>query len=354
MEENFLRLKRMQILDRCKDRKMDFDELMEFSQTVIAEEESVLIVMNTKKMALKIYNALTGDHLEGCKIYYLSTNLCPTHRRNIIAELKDELSNENRTEKIICVSTQLIEAGVDISFSCVIRHLSGLDSIAQSSGRGNRNGEKEMGKTYIVQCLEEKLGSLKEIELGETYTKVMLDQYERNPQKYDNDLLSPSAISEYFDDYYREISQEKNMDYKLKESYKTIYEMLSLSGQRNIYKSLTGKDCPLVLDYQIRTAARNFAVIDENTKSVLVPYQKGKDLIAKLESCQYGIPERRLLREVQQYSINLYEKDFNALIRDGGIEAHEHTGIYILKERYYNSFIGLVTEGLSRMETSVL
>ncbi len=354
MKENFLRFKRMQILDQCKGQKMEFGELIEFSRKVIAGEESVLIVMNTKKMALKIYKSLIGDNLEGCKIYYLSTNLCPTHRRNIIAELKDELSNENRMEKIICVSTQLIEAGVDISFSCVIRHLSGLDSIAQSSGRGNRNGEKEMGKTYIVQCLEEKLGSLKEIELGKTYTKVMLDQYERNPQKYDNDLLSPSAISEYFDYYYHEISQGKNMDYKLKESYKTIYEMLSLSGQRNIYKSLTGKDCPLVLDYQIRTAARNFAVIDENTKSVLVPYQKGKDLIAKLESCQYGIPERRLLREVQQYSINLYETDFNALIRDGGIEAHEHTGIYILKERYYNSFIGLVTEGFSRMETSIL
>ena len=95
-------------------------------------------------------------------IYHLSTAMCAAHRNKILAEIREKLLKG----KIICISTQLIEAGVDVSFQCVIRSLAGLDSIAQAAGRCNRHGEKELQNVYIINHEEEKLDKLKEIKVG--------------------------------------------------------------------------------------------------------------------------------------------------------------------------------------------
>ena len=96
-----------------------------------------LVIVNTKKTAFEIYNQLIRQSTD-FEVLHLSTSMCQSHRVQVINLLKESLKNQKR---IICVSTQLIEAGVDISFSCVIRAMSGLDSIAQAAGRCNRNGK---------------------------------------------------------------------------------------------------------------------------------------------------------------------------------------------------------------------
>lgn len=72
------------------------------------------------------------------KIFHLSTNMCPAHRLDVLARIRKALENQ---EKVICISTQLIEAGINISFNNVFRILAGLDSIAQAAGRCNRHGK---------------------------------------------------------------------------------------------------------------------------------------------------------------------------------------------------------------------
>lgn len=89
--------------------------------------------------------------------------MCAAHRKAILKEIKVKLENK---ERIICVSTQLIEAGVDISFESVIRSLAGLDSIAQAAGRCNRHGRMGIQKVYLIEHAEENLRLLKEIRHG--------------------------------------------------------------------------------------------------------------------------------------------------------------------------------------------
>jgi len=95
----------------------------------------VLVVLNTKAVVKRLYERLSGQDIP---LYHLSTSMCAAHRNTILEKVRGHL---DRRESVVCVSTQLIEAGVDVSFECVIRSLAGLDSIAQAAGRCNRHGE---------------------------------------------------------------------------------------------------------------------------------------------------------------------------------------------------------------------
>ena len=108
---------------------------------------------------------------------------------------------------MICVSTQLIEAGVDISFECVIRSLAGLDWIAQAAGRCNRNGEYTKGFVYIIRSQDETLSRLPEIALGQRVTEE--DVLTRS--ELANDLVSPAAIQTYFNFYLAKATREIRM-----------------------------------------------------------------------------------------------------------------------------------------------
>ena len=107
----------------------------------------MLAILNTKDSALSIYSELAKKAGEAYKIFYLSTRLYAVHRKSIIDDIRRALSGR---EKIIVVSTQLIEAGIDFDFSCVVRSLAGMDSIVQAAGRCTRDGLRGVETTYIV------------------------------------------------------------------------------------------------------------------------------------------------------------------------------------------------------------
>src|ERR1017187_2659243 len=117
--------------------------------------EAGINVRKTARYASKDCDPL---HFGACRtaasdlpLYHLSTSMCPAHRLDILGEVKERL---DRTPAI-CVSTQLIEAGVDIDFGSVIRALAGLDSIAQAAGRCNRHGKREMGRVHVINLAGE-------------------------------------------------------------------------------------------------------------------------------------------------------------------------------------------------------
>ena len=117
------------------------------------EVRSVLVILNTKSVVKQLYRRLEGMDVP---IYHLSTSMCAAHRNDILGRVREHLENH---EKVVCISTQLIEAGVDVSFDCVIRSLAGLDSIAQAAGRCNRHGENEIQKVYVIDHVERELES---------------------------------------------------------------------------------------------------------------------------------------------------------------------------------------------------
>ncbi|WP_398573468.1 helicase-related protein, partial [Staphylococcus epidermidis] len=108
-------------------------------------------------------------------LFHLSTSMCPAHRKDILSDIRKSLTNG---ERVVCLSTQLIEAGVDISFECVIRSLAGLDSIAQAAGRCNRHGKDDIRNVYIIKSADENLKDLKEISIGADQTKRILQEFQ--------------------------------------------------------------------------------------------------------------------------------------------------------------------------------
>ena len=112
--------------------------------------KSYLIVCNTIAQSLKVYNILSENGTRS-EYKYLSTNLLPLHRRELLTEIEDSLHKE----KIVLISTQVVEAGVDLDFDEVIRDIGPLDSIIQCSGRCNRRWDRENGKVFVVTMVNE-------------------------------------------------------------------------------------------------------------------------------------------------------------------------------------------------------
>jgi len=138
--ELFKQLKRVEVHDERKPSGLTNAEIADLVECALQEKGSVLIVVNTRASAQALYKEIKGRQLCAAT-YHLSTNMCPAHRMDVLEnKIKPKLK---ANEPVICVSTQLIEAGVDIDFGAVIRALAGLDSIAQSAGRCNRHGMRE-------------------------------------------------------------------------------------------------------------------------------------------------------------------------------------------------------------------
>ncbi|MDE5807006.1 MAG: hypothetical protein K2H76_02745 [Muribaculaceae bacterium] len=112
----------------------------------------MLCVVNTRKHALELFNALTP--MEGVEDFHLSRYMCGAHILSVIDEVKSLLKNGDTGVRVI--STQLIEAGVDIDFPTVFRQMSGLDSILQAAGRCNREGKEKIGETWVFSLENEK------------------------------------------------------------------------------------------------------------------------------------------------------------------------------------------------------
>ncbi|ABY93583.1 MULTISPECIES: CRISPR-associated helicase/endonuclease Cas3 [Thermoanaerobacter] len=156
------------------------------------EDKSYLIVCNTIMQSLEIYKRLVELGLNR-EIFYLSTNILPLHRRERINKIKEKLEKE---EKIILVSTQVVEAGVDFDFDVVIRDLGPIDSIIQSAGRCNRNGKKEIGDVYVYKMIDEEENLFGKYVYGNTLMNIS----ENILKRYDTIMEEKyfQLINEYF------------------------------------------------------------------------------------------------------------------------------------------------------------
>jgi len=332
--------KRVEMIDRASGEKFNTYKLAVFIEDRKSEARSVLVVLNTKSAVKRLYRRLEGT--DGA-LFHLSTSMCAAHRQAILAEIREHLE---RGDDIVCISTQLIEAGVDVSFDCVIRSLAGLDSIAQAAGRCNRHGKNDIQNVYVIDHEEERLEHLKEIRAGKTISAKILKDLERFPEQFGGNLLSNQAMTYYFREFYDEFSVD--LDYPVKNRSFSILNLLMAGDRDNsllqAYKSRTGHMPPISIRNSYRTAAEYFEVIDNRTTSAIAPYGEGKELIAALNGAGTIEELSKVLRKAQKYTVNLFGPDRDRLSKNGGLIPLLNGQIFALAEGAYHDEYGVDLE----------
>ena len=272
-------------------------------------ETSLLIVCNKKAQAEQLFCLLKGGDFA---LFQLSASMCIQHRRDTLDKLRAALAESGR--KTVCVSTQVIEAGVDISFACVIRLTAGMDSVVQAAGRCNRNGEAGPGvlvPVYLVGQCSENLGKLPDILRGKEATQELLTEFQSCPEQYGGRLDSDQAIGYYYRALYRRMPKH-SQDYVWQAGEPSLFSLLSM----NAYC----EDEPLYYFRQaFRLAGARFQVFEENTTDVIVPYDRGAALILDLCGSQDPIELGRLLEEAKSYTVSLYQYQIDRLAAEHGL-----------------------------------
>ena len=345
LDKLFEELSRVEIRFNEKAGGWNVDEAGAFLLEQFATTPSCLFIVNTKKWAQELYQYCKAQNVPPEGLFHLSTNQCAAHRKAIFDTIKGRLKNK---EPVICISTQLIEAGVDISMACVIRALSGLDSIAQAAGRCNRHGEKKgKGQVWVLNLQEQDFTRiLPDIQAGKTHAERVFRDFAGQ------DILQPEAMKRYFEYYFYQRSDE--MLYSVKNSATgSLLDWLSDNknnpgGNININNRRTGKIQLLMQSF--KSAGRAFQAIDAPTHAVIVPYGEGAELIAKL--CGEWDPKEMYdaKKKAQRYSVNVFPNVWGKLQKENALyETIEGSGIYYLNERYYNDEFGLSLDETSEM-----
>ena len=343
LDKLFDELSRVEIQFNEKVGGWNVEEAGTFLLKQFQTTQSCLFIVNTKKWAQELYQYCKAQNVPSEALFHLSTNQCAAHRKAIFDTIKARLENK---QPVVCISTQLIEAGVDISMACVIRTLGGLDSIAQAAGRCNRHGEKEgKGQVYVLNLQETDFTRfLPDIQAGKTYAERVFHDFAGQ------DILQPEAMKRYFEYYFYQRSDE--MSYSVKNSTTgSLLDWLSDNalnpyGEKNNKRS---KLLPLLMQ-SFKSAGRVFQAIDAPTQAVIVPYGEGAELIAKL--CGEWDPKEmhRTLQKAQRYSVNVFPNVWDKLQKENALyETIEGSGIYYLNERYYNDEFGLSLDETSEM-----
>ena len=332
----FSELKRVNIVNKTRAEMWNVEQLRELAFGRVNEHGNCLVVVNTKKWARQLFEACSNDK-ERVGLFHLSTSMCPAHRSIVLNEVKQALRNN---APVICISTQLIEAGVDIDFNSVIRSLAGLDSIAQAAGRCNRNGRHPCADVIVVNLMDENIGMLTDIKMGRKSAQRVFSELRSKPCV---DFLAPEIIGKYFDYYQHD--QAYRMAYPLSARQigrtDTLLNLLS-ANDKNI-----GRDTlrTLKLQQSFKTAGIVFKAIDAPTNSVIVPYQRGREIIAALCASFEPSSAFNLLREAQRYSVNVFPNIWSKLIKANAVRAvQEDEAIFYLDERFYSNDFGLSTE----------
>jgi CRISPR-associated endonuclease/helicase Cas3 len=248
---------------------------------------SALVVLNTRKDALKVINSLDSSPVEyfeavgtearvkiavkDSQILHLSTLLCGAHRQLVLAEVRSRLENK---QDCLLVSTQVVEAGVDLDFPTVYRVLGPLDRIVQAAGRCNREGNlDELGRVFVFE-LEE--GSMPP--KGSEYAKATSKTQQILQQASAADLHQPQIFTSYGNALYKLESADKH---KIQEDRENCL---------------------------FETVASKFKLIDDDTYPVVVRFND------EVEKLLIKIKRRGLFtsdyRELQPYTISIRSFEF--------------------------------------------
>lgn len=318
--------------------EMDCEELADFAAGILEENNSLLLVCNTKNEAAVMFNLLCSK-LKDVKAFHISAGMCTAHRKETIKEMQEAL--ENKQQKVLCVSTQVIEAGVDVSFARVIRLLAGMDNIVQATGRENRNREFDgLAPGYIVRLKGEFLKGLSEIEDAKNAAADLLVKYKNNPQIYDDDLMSAKAVNEYYKSLYENVKSGYH-DFYIESVRDSILNLMSCNG--NVDSEKIPEYNKYFMHQALKTAGGLFTVFDESSIDIIVPYDRGKEIIQKIFAVGDKDYEKlkAILKEAKLYTVSLFKYQKIKLEEQGALIFVPSAGVYILQDGYYDELTGL-------------
>ncbi|MCC7261353.1 MAG: CRISPR-associated endonuclease Cas3'' [Candidatus Latescibacteria bacterium] len=261
-------------------------ELAQFSQVL-----AIVHRRNDARILAQELQRLTPDD----PIFHLSALMCPAHRSAVLAQIKETLGHGDNCRLI---STQLVEAGVDVDFPIVYRALGGLDSMVQAAGRCNREGKRDKGRVVIFRAptIPPAGTPRKALEVATS----LLKEHEGN--------LNPDN-PELFEDYFRRLYFAANLDSRAIQAHRA--------------------------EFKFATVGHEFKLIEDGfTYSVVVPYSEAGERLRDLR--QQG-PHRETLRALQPFLVSVYPDAFNKLYQAGALE-EVIDGTYALTRVFENLY----------------
>lgn len=272
------------------------------------EHDQILCIVNTRVHAATLFEELD----DGDANFHLSTRMCAAHRKDTLDTIRNRLKTK---KKCRVISTQLIEAGVDVDFPVVYRASCGLDSLVQAAGRCNREGRHAEGRVVFFET--EKLPPVGFLRQSFGATKELLDRFD--------DLLSPEAIQHYFGLHY----------YRKKDSW----------DKHEVQEAL-GTNASL-LKFNFRQVADRYRFIREETETILVSWSKksgaisnGARLIEQMISDEFTPLNRSEWRILQRFTIQVRKHEFDQLQNCGALELH-HDRWILTQQHLYDGSLGL-------------
>ncbi len=254
----------------------DLNERWEWDDVAreIARHDRVLAIVNRRRDARELHALLPDGAI------HLSGRMCAAHRLKVIGDIRDRLDGGG---PLRVVSTQIVEAGVDLDFPVVYRALSGLDSIVQAAGRCNREGRLHRGEVVVFVPPEKSPPGL--LRYGEQATKsVMRGRADKR--------ISRSLHKEYFDQFFSQTDPDE----------KGILDRLTADARQ--------------CEIQFRSAARDFKLIRDGSVPVIVRYNPcgGVDVTeALVEELEKKGPAKEIMRKLQQRTVQVYDSELKSL-----------------------------------------
>ena len=265
---------------RVEVRKEKLDD--EALAAIIRAEPQVLCIVNSRRHARELFELLEGGEAD----FHLSARMTPAHRTRTLDTIRQRLA-----AGLPCrvVSTSLIECGVDISFPLVLREKNGLDVLAQSAGRCNREGKDATGR--VICFTSARAAPKRAAELNRRCAA-----FEQVAEA--EDLFCPETVRRYFAKLYA----ESDLDEK---------GILGMTGVNQ--ESQEG-----YWRFQFATIAREFRFIDDDTVSVVIEEGEAKELLAGAD--RWAGPSPAVLRKLQRHSVAVYGHELEKMQAQGRIE----------------------------------
>lgn len=340
------------------DRRYDLSALMNLVNHRLDSVHSLLVILNTKSAVKKAYQAFEA---RGKAVkYHLSTSMCQKNRQYKFQSIRKNLQHTD-VKKVVVFSTNLIEAGVDLSFEAVIRSATGLDSVIQAAGRCNRNHETDIAQVNLIKTTPdlENMSGLRQISDAAKITKIIA---------HDNtNLMTAPVIKLFFEKLYNH-----NVRTKAELSYpiQTVDANLDLYGI--VHGDILEHDVPSqkLLDHRDQSnlepfktdltvgsqmVTKEFSVIDSPTTDVIVEYSlddetsadtrmdtDSHDIITQLLSAESKFGDiSELLKEARPYTVSVYDGALKKLKDDDAICYYPDPDIWVARKSAYSPEFGL-------------
>lgn len=306
----------------------------------LASSRQALCIVGTKKKARVIYEDVVNRVCEeepcdedNLGVFHLSANMTPLHRSEILAEVRQRLS---AGERCIVISTQLIEAGVDVDFPVVYREMAGIDSLIQAAGRCNREGRLPEGVVHVFEISDEVDLGLSSVRLDRSWLGQMKD-IARCVIDAHGKTLDPSMSKEFFENRYG-ATTEKGLD---AEGLYSAMTSESLLAGNSFFRTLNFEDY-----------ANKYRIIEDASVPVFVPWgEKGFDLLNELQRvCAQGVPASALASKLQRSSVGVAQWRLIDLERSGIVDTKTYAPINVLSLEHdcrqtYSDTVGLLDPG---------